>query len=78
MTSEENECIEARFTKDEIKRVVFESYLGGAPGPDGISFMFYQYFWEMIKDDLIEIFDDFHRGGLDIYRLNFALITIIP
>jgi hypothetical protein len=78
MTSEENECIEARFTEDEIKRVVFESYLGGGSGPDGISFMFYQYFWELIKDDLIEIFDDFHRGGLDIYRLNFALITIIP
>jgi hypothetical protein len=78
MTSEENECIEARFTEDEIKRAVFESYPGGAPDPDGISFMVYQHFWELIKDDLIEIFDDFHRGGLNIYRLNFALITIIP
>jgi hypothetical protein len=24
------------------------------------------------------LFDDFHRDKLDLYRLNFALITIIP
>jgi hypothetical protein len=26
----------------------------------------------------MELFEDFHKGRLDIYRLNFALITIIP
>jgi hypothetical protein len=40
--------------------------------------MFYQRFWDVIKLDLIEMFDDFHKGELDLYRLNFALITVIP
>jgi hypothetical protein len=40
--------------------------------------MFYQSFWENIKGGLIEMFEDFYKGELDIYRLNFALITIIP
>jgi hypothetical protein len=26
----------------------------------------------------MEMFEDFHKGELDIYRLNFALITVIP
>jgi hypothetical protein len=57
---------------------VFESYSDGAPDPDGLSFIFYQKFWDVIKGDLVEMFDDFYKGELDLYRLNFALITIIP
>jgi hypothetical protein len=40
--------------------------------------MFYQNFWKVIKKDLVEMFEDFHKGDLDLYRLNFVLITIIP
>jgi hypothetical protein len=40
--------------------------------------MFYQKFWGVIKDDLLAMFKDFSSGNLDLYRLNFALITIIP
>jgi hypothetical protein len=70
--------MEATFTEEEVKKAVFESYAEGAPGPDGLSFMFYQHFWDFIKGNLMEMFDDFHRGRLDIYRWNFALITVIP
>lgn len=41
VTSEENELLEAPFSKEEIKLVVFYSYSNGAPGPDGIPFFFY-------------------------------------
>jgi hypothetical protein len=47
---------------------VFESYSDGAPGPDRLSFMFYQRFWDVIKSALIEMFDDFYKGELDLYR----------
>jgi hypothetical protein len=40
--------------------------------------MFYQKFWGVIKDDLLAMFKDLSSGNLDLYRLNFALITIIP
>jgi hypothetical protein len=52
--------------------------LKGAPGPDGLSFLFYQEFWDIIKYDLVKLFNDFHRGDLDLFRLNFAMITLIP
>lgn len=74
----ENEILEAPFTDMEIKKVVFEAYSDGAPRPDGLSFIFYQHFWDLIKSDLCTMFQAFHRGELDHYRLNFSLITLIP
>jgi hypothetical protein len=78
VTEEENALLEEKFTVEEIKKVVFESYHDGAPGPNGISFMFYQHFWEEVKGDLTEMLEDFHKGNLDLYSLNFCLVTVIP
>jgi hypothetical protein len=32
----------------------------------------------MLKDDLMAMFKDFHEGKLDIFRMNFAILTLIP
>jgi hypothetical protein len=78
MTVEENEGLEAIFTKEEVKIAVFGSYSDGAPSPDGLSFLFYQKFWGLVKDDMMAMFANLYGDKLDVYRLNFALITIIP
>jgi hypothetical protein len=57
---------------------VFGCYAEGAPRPDGIPFLFYQKFWSVVKDDLVDLFRDFQEGKLDLYRLNFAILTLIP
>ena len=74
----ENELLIAPFSESEIKDVIFSCYAEGAPGPDGLSFLFYQKFWNLIKNDVVHLFNDFHRGDLDLKRLNFALVTLIP
>jgi hypothetical protein len=66
------------FTEKEVKIAAFGSYADGAPGPDGIPFMFYQKFWEVIKNDFISMFNAWFNDDLDLYRLNFAMITLIP
>jgi hypothetical protein len=75
---DENNMLESRFSEEEIKEAVFSSYADGAPGPDGLSFMFYQCFWDIVKFDLINLFEDWFEGDLDIFRLNFAMMTLIP
>jgi hypothetical protein len=40
--------------------------------------MFYQNFRDIIKYDLLEMFDDWFEDRLDIFRLNFSMITPIP
>jgi hypothetical protein len=44
VTQEENAALEDDFTKEEIKRAIDGSYAEGAPGPNGVSFIFYQRF----------------------------------
>ncbi len=45
-----------------------------APGPDGFLAEFYQVFWNVIKPDLVNLFNDFHGGNLPLYSLNFGTI----
>ena len=49
-----SQCIslEAPFTLEEIKSTLFACNPNKSPGPDGLSFLFYQTFWETVKDDL--------------------------
>jgi len=49
-----------------------------APGPDGFPSEFYQVFWNLIKDDLMALFDDFYQGTLPLSRLNFGNIILLP
>lgn len=78
MTREENGMLSAPFMEEEIREAIFSCYAEGAPGPDGLTFLFYQKFWDVVKRDIVNLFRDFHEGKLDLYRLNFALITLIP
>lgn len=78
VTSEENGLLEQPFSEEEIKNAVFGSYAAGAPGPDGFPFLFYQKFWYLVKDDFMALVRDFHRGGLEVSRLNFSILTLIP
>jgi hypothetical protein len=46
--------------------------------PDGLSFLFYQTFWEVLKRDFMALAVDFWSGNLDVFRLNLSIITLIP
>jgi len=32
----------------------------------------------MVKGDILELFADFHKGGLRVDRLNYQVITLLP
>uniref|UniRef100_A0A0A9BDC7 Reverse transcriptase domain-containing protein n=1 Tax=Arundo donax TaxID=35708 RepID=A0A0A9BDC7_ARUDO len=49
-----------------------------APGPNGFSVTFFKNFWNMYKNELMEMFSDFYNGTLDIKRLNYEVITLVP
>jgi hypothetical protein len=49
--------LDAPFSEEEIKEVVFSSYADGALGPDGFPFLFYHKFWDLLKGDLVALFE---------------------
>ncbi|WVZ74625.1 hypothetical protein U9M48_022786 [Paspalum notatum var. saurae] len=49
-----------------------------APGPDGFPPEFYQVFWNIINPDLMALFAELHKETLELNRLNFGNIILIP
>lgn len=62
---------------EEIKRAVFSLPKDKSPGPDGFSMCFYQTYWEVIKFDLLSVFQDFYSGTADLKRINYAHIVLV-
>ena len=48
------------------------------PRPDNIPVEFYQVCWDIVKDDIMLLFEHFHKGELDVQRLNYGVITLLP
>jgi hypothetical protein len=44
------------FTEEELKTVVLGSDASGAPSLDGFTFLFYQYFWFLAREDLMLLY----------------------
>jgi len=67
VSEEENQVLMAPFSEEEVKVAVLDMEHNKAPGPDGFSAEFYQFFWEIVKPDLMSLFHEFHAGRLPIH-----------
>lgn len=43
-----------------------------APRPDGFPILFYKIFWDVLKFDLFNMFNDFYNGKLQLGLFNFG------
>jgi len=78
LTTDIREHLVRGFDTQEIKEVIMEMKSNSAPGPNGFGVSFFNAFWEIIKDDILALFKDFHAEQLDIKRMNFGVITLVP
>lgn len=78
LTKEESEHITRPFTMVEIEQALKEMKTNTAPGPDGLPVSFYKEFWPQLKNQLKEMTDLLFEGKLDLWRLNYGVITLIP
>jgi hypothetical protein len=78
LSAEDNNWMTRPFTEEEVKETVFGMNEDSALGPDGFGVAFYKKCWNIIKGELLEMVNDFYMGNLDISRLNYGMITLIP
>jgi len=78
VTDDDKEKLIAKFSYNEIREAIFQMEHNKVPGPDGFPAEFYQAFWDLIKNDLMAMFVEFHNGTLPLYSLNFGIITLLP
>jgi hypothetical protein len=72
VSHEEIELLTRPFSIDEVRDTIFQIEQDGFPAE------FYQACWEIIKNDLMALFQEFHRGDLPLYSLNFGTIILLP
>jgi hypothetical protein len=78
VSDEENSWLCRPFTEKEIKEALDLMKRNKAAGPDKIPIEFYQGCWKIIKNDILQLFDDFYNKKVDISRLNYGIITLLP
>ena len=66
------------FTADEIKEAVFQVGPTKAPGLDGINALFYQKFWHIVGNDVVNPVLEFLNNGIMLPNLNHTNIVLIP
>jgi hypothetical protein len=66
------------FTMEEVERALKEMRTETAPGPDGFLVVFYKKFLGVIKWWVIQMLEDFYYGKLNLSRLNYGIIVLIP
>ncbi|XP_050217914.1 uncharacterized protein LOC126668778 [Mercurialis annua] len=66
------------FDLEEIHSALCNCDSNKAPGPDGFNLFFYKQAWEIIKTDLFNLFQEFHRSSHFPASLNTAFLILIP
>ena len=59
LSSDQSKFLERKFTKDEIKRAVWDCGGDRAPGPDGFTFKFFTSFWDLLEEDVNRFVQEF-------------------
>jgi len=78
VSPQENELLVETFSESEVKEAIFQMKNNTAPDPVGFPPEFYQVFWNVLKGDLMALFEEFHRGSLPLHSLNFGTIILLP
>jgi len=74
----EASSLELPFEEREVLEVVKGLNRDKAPGPDGFTLAFYQDCWEVIKTDLMGVFQDFHTHSKFVKSVNATFLALIP
>lgn len=73
-----NEGIEKRFTEEGVFGSVMDCNGDKVSGPDGFNMKFVQEFWEILKADLMAVFEEFYSSGSFVKAINATFLVLIP
>ncbi|RVW53855.1 LINE-1 reverse transcriptase-like [Vitis vinifera] len=78
LSSNEAESLEVQFTEEEIYAALMGMNGDKAPGPDGFTIAFWQSSWELVKEEIMELFREFYNQCSFANSLNSTFIVLIP
>lgn len=73
-----NEKLTSEITKEEIRDAIFAVKASSAPGPDGMSGLFFQKYWDIIGDQVVKEIQEVFQSGVMPTDWNFTFLCLIP
>ena len=78
LNSCEAEALEVQFTEEEIFAALIGMNGDKALGPDGFTIAFWQSSWELVKEEIMELFREFYDQCSFAKSLNSTFVVLIP
>ena len=78
ISQQEAEFLELPFSEEEVHSALMEMNGDKAPGPDGFTVAFWQKCWEFVKEEVLDIFKEFHEQSSFLKSLNNTFLVLIP
>ncbi|RVW97672.1 Transposon TX1 uncharacterized 149 kDa protein [Vitis vinifera] len=78
ISQQEAESLEIPFVEIEIHLALMEMNGDKAPDPDGFIVAFWQNAWDFTKEEIMEMFKEFHEHNSFVRSLNNTFLVLIP
>ncbi|RVW77597.1 LINE-1 reverse transcriptase-like [Vitis vinifera] len=78
ISQQEADTLELPFTEEEVHSAIRGMNGDKAPGPDGFTGAFWQFCWEFVKEEVMEMFKEFHEHKTFLKSLNATFLVLIP
>jgi hypothetical protein len=74
----DREMLDKPFSEKDLELVVQDMKSDTAPRPNGFNVSFFLNMWHLIKKEILGMVQDFNGNKLDLRRLNYGVITLVP
>ena len=78
ITKVEVASLEGPLTEEEVKATLTKLNGDKAPGPDSFTTAFWQHCWDIVKEEVLLMFKDFHEKARFVRSLNSTFIVLVP
>ena len=78
ISQQEAEILEFPFSEDEVHSTLIDMNGDKDPGPDGFTVAFWQCCWEFVKEEILEMFKEFHEQNSFLKSLNNMFLVLLP
>ena len=78
VTEDMNESLTRVFTREEVVTALKQIHPTKAPGPDGMSVIFYQRYWDIVGSSVTNMVLNVLNNNLPISEINKTNISLIP
>ena len=73
-----NQSLIKEFTREEIEVALNQMHLTKTPGPDGMSAIFFQNYWNIVGNDVIGMILNVLNFNMSMTEINKTNITLVP